>query len=372
MNDSDPPVEQRPLAVRAAPSVLPGLARLSLPNWLRSWEALLVLLLLLAMLLGSWLSPYFLSFSNFSLLTSDMMEKGIMALTMTMIVIAGEIDLSVASVLGLASALLGYSWSHGLPLGAAIALVLLVGALCGLINGLAVTRLGLPSLVVTLGTLALFRGLAYVILGDQAVSDFPDAFTNFGFGNVPGTLIPWPFVVFAGLALIFSLLLHGTTLGRQIYAIGSNREAARFAGIRVERIKLLLFTLSGLASALAGVIFTARFASSRADNALGFELDVVTIVLLGGVNIFGGSGSLPGVILSLFIIGVLRNALGLADISGDIQNIAVGALLIASVLGPNLVRRLQEAASLRRMPGESRPPAAASAERGGIGRPRRT
>nr|BBH94252.1 sugar ABC transporter permease [Thermogemmatispora argillosa] len=322
-------------------------ALVRLPGWLRSWETLLLVLLLLALALGSTLSPYFLSASNFSLLISDMMEKALMALTMTLIVIAGEIDLSVASILGLASVVLGYTWSHGLPLGLAIAAVLLLGALCGLINGLAVTRLGLPSLVVTLGTLALFRGLAYVVMGDQAVSNFPPAFTNFGFGTVPGTLIPWPFVLFVVLALLFSLLLHRSTLGRQIYAIGSNKEAARFAGIRVDDIKLLLFVLSGLVAALAGVVFTARFSNARADNALGFELDVVTIVLLGGVNIFGGSGSLPGVVLSLLIIGVLRNALGLADISGDIQNIAVGALLILSVLGPNVVRRLQEAASRR-------------------------
>ncbi|WP_069805366.1 ABC transporter permease [Thermogemmatispora onikobensis] len=322
-----------------------GLARL--PAWVRSWEALLLVLLVLSLALGSTLSPYFLSLSNFSLLIGDMMEKALMALTMTLIVIAGEIDLSVASILGLASVVLGYTWSHGWPLGLAIALVLLIGALCGLVNGLAVTRLGLPSLVVTLGTLALFRGLAYVVMGDQAVSNFPPAFTNFGFGTVPGTLIPWPFVLFVALALLFSLLLHRSTLGRQIYAIGSNKEAARFAGIRVDNIKLLLFVLSGLVAALAGVVFTARFSNARADNALGFELDVVTIVLLGGVNIFGGSGSLPGVVLSLLIIGVLRNALGLADISGDIQNIAVGALLILSVLGPNVVRRLQEAASRR-------------------------
>ncbi|WP_081838334.1 ABC transporter permease [Thermogemmatispora carboxidivorans] len=350
MSDSSE-VKKRPvLGLEASSAAAPsasagGLARL--PAWVRSWEALLLVLLVLSLALGSTLSPYFLSLSNFSLLISDMMEKALMALTMTLIVIAGEIDLSVASILGLASVVLGYTWSHGVPLGLAIVLVLLIGALCGLVNGLAVTRLGLPSLVVTLGTLALFRGLAYVVMGDQAVSNFPSAFTNFGFGTVPGTLIPWPFVLFVALALLFSLLLHRSTLGRQIYAIGSNKEAARFAGIRVEHIKLLLFVLSGLIAALAGVVFTARFSNARADNALGFELDVVTIVLLGGVNIFGGSGSLPGVVLSLLIIGVLRNALGLADISGDIQNIAVGALLILSVLGPNAVRRLQEAASRR-------------------------
>ena len=317
--------------------------------FLRTWEALLVVLLLVAIVIGSSLSPYFFTGFNVSSLTRDLMEKAIMALTMTLIIITGEIDLSVASVLGLASVVLGATWQAGVPLWLGIILVLILGAVAGLVNGLLVTRLGLPSLVVTLGTLGLYRGLAYVVLGDQAVSNFPAAFTNFGFGSVPGTLIPWPFVVFALLALLFIGVLHLSWIGRQIYAIGNNKEAARFAGIRVARVKLLLFMVSGLLAALAGVIFTARFSSARPDNALGFELDVVTIVLLGGVNIFGGKGTLFGVILSLFIIGAVRNSLGLVSISGDIQNIVVGVLLIFSVLGPNVVQSIQAALTRRHL-----------------------
>ncbi len=320
---------------------------------LGSWEALLIVLLLVTVVIGSSLSPYFLTGFNVASLTRDLMEKAIMALPMTLIILSGEIDLSVASVLGLTSVVLGATWNAGVPLGVGIVLVLILGAVAGLVNGLLVTRLGLPSLVVTLGTLGLYRGLAYVVLGDQAVSNFPAAFTNFGFGSVPGTLIPWPFVVFALLALLFVGLLHWSWVGRQIYAIGNNKEAARFAGIRVARVKLLLFVLSGLLSALAGVIFTARFSSARPDNALGFELDVVTIVLLGGVNIFGGKGTLLGVILSLFIIGAVRNALGLVSISGDIQNIVVGVLLIFSVLGPNIVQSMRTALTRRRLAASS-------------------
>ncbi len=320
-----------------------------LRTFLSSWEALLVVLLLLAIVLGSSLSPYFLTGFNVSSLTRDLMEKAIMALSMTLIIIAGEIDLSVASTLGLASVILGATWNAGVPLWLGMIIVLVVGATAGALNGLLVTRLGLPSLVVTLGTLALYRGLAYVVLGDQAVSDFPAAFTTFGFGSVPGTLIPWPFVVFVLLALVFMGVLHWSWIGRQIYAVGNNKEAARFAGIRVARLKLMLFVLSGLLAALAGIIFTARFSSARPDNALGFELDVITIVLLGGVNIFGGRGTLVGVILSLFIIGALRNALGLANVSGDIQNIVVGALLVFSVLGPNVAQYIQAALTRRRL-----------------------
>jgi rhamnose transport system permease protein len=317
---------------------------------LARWETLLVVLLALFIWLGASLSPYFLAASNFSDLTDDLMERAIMALPLALVIIAGEIDLSVESMLGLSSALLGFSFALGLPLWAGIPLVLVVGALGGLLNGLLVTWARLPSLVVTLGTLALFRGLAYVILGPRAVSSWPAAFNSFGFGDVPGTLIPWPFLVFAGLAAVFAFVLHRTWIGRQLYAAGKNKEAARFAGVRVARLKTALFVLAGVLSALAGVILTGRLASARADNGQGFVLDVVTAVLLGGVNIFGGEGTIAGVVLAVFVIGVLRNALTLADVAPDTQSTAVGALLIASVAGPNVVRRVRAARAGRRAP----------------------
>ncbi len=306
-----------------------------------SWEALLLLLLLICLGLGGILSPYFWSGFNFYALTSNAMEIAIMALPMTLIVIAGEIDLSVASVLGLASVILGQVWESGHALWLGLIVALLVGVL--------VTRLGLPSLVVTIGSLALFRGLAYVVLGDQAVSDFPGSLTTLGFGTVPGTQIPWSGVIFAVLALLFALVLHASRAGRQLYALGSNKEAARFAGINVRRIKLILFLLSGLLAALAGIILTARLSSARPDNGVGFELNVVTVVLLGGVDIFGGRGSLLGVILALFIVAVMQNIAGLMNISGDIQSLMIGLLLILSVLGPNLARRIQIAIARRRL-----------------------
>src|SRR5438309_2326346 len=258
---------------------------------LTRWETLLVVLLALFMWLGASLSPYFIDPGNFSDLTSNLMEKAIMALPLALVIIAGEIDLSVESMLGLSSALLGFTFGLGVPLWAGIPLVLVVGGLGGLLNGLLVTWAKLPSLVVTLGTLALFRGLAYVVLGPNAVSSWPAAFNNFGFGDVPGTLVPWPFVVFAALAVVFAFVLHRTWIGRQVFATGKNKEAARFAGVRVARLKTTLFVLSGVLSALAGVILTARLASARADNGQGFVLDVVTAVLLGGVNIFDVAAS---------------------------------------------------------------------------------
>src|SRR5215831_19178622 len=229
-----------------------------LKSLLISWEVLLVVLLLISLLIGSVVSPYFLSGFNFNALTSNTMEIAIMALPMTLIIIAGEIDLSVGTMLGLSSVVLGLLWESGHPMWLAIGVALLVGLVGGYLNGILVTKLALPSLVITIGTLALYRGLAFVVLGDQAVSDFPTSFTNLGFGSIPGTQIPWSVLIFAILAVIFGVILHFGRWGRQIYAIGNNKEAARFSGINVSQMKLILFIVSGVIAALAGVIFTAR------------------------------------------------------------------------------------------------------------------
>jgi rhamnose transport system permease protein len=314
---------------------------------LARWEGLLAALLALTLFLGFMLVPGFWSGQNFSLATAEVMEVGIMALAVTLVVMTGEIDISIASVLGLSSAVLGKLFHAGFPLGGAIAAVLVLGVVAGLVNGLLVTKLGLPSLVVTLGTLALYRGLCYVVLGDQQVSNWPTWFTDFGFGTVLGTAIPWPLVLFAVLAAVLGVVLHRSWLGRAIYAIGNNEGAARFSGIRVDRIKLGLFVLSGVFAALAGVVYTARLSSASPDNGVGLELEVVATVLLGGVSIFGGRGTLVGVVLALFLIGALTSMLGLQDVSGDVQNIVIGGLLIASVLGTNLFLRAREA-GLRR------------------------
>jgi rhamnose transport system permease protein len=310
-------------------------------RWLARWEFLLLGVLCSLFALGALTSDVFLRGSNFSLIVSTSMEKAVMALPMTLIIIAGEIDLSVASTLGLSSAIIGKTWEAGWPLWLCLVTALAAGAGCGLLNGLLVTRLGLPSLVVTLGTLALYRGLASVLLADSAISNYPAGFTRFGFGKIGDTRIPWTVLLFLPLFVVFAILLHFTWVGRQIYASGTNPEAARFSAVRVANLKLALFVLSGTLAALAGIMYTARVSSSRADNAVGFELDVIAAVLLGGVSIFGGRGTLVGVLLSLSVIGTLRNVLALNSSNAELQSIAVGSLLILSVLGPNLVRQLR-------------------------------
>jgi rhamnose transport system permease protein len=318
------------------------------------WEVFLFAILLVLIWLGTQLSDVFLTGANFSNLASSVGEVAIMALPSTLIIITGEIDLSVESTLGLASAILGFLWAAGVPLQIGIPLVLVVGVLCGLLNGLLVARAGLPSLVVTLGTLALYRGLASVTLGPTAVSDFPAWFTSFGFGNIPTTSIPWTLLVFTVLAVVFGLVLHGMWLGRQVYAVGKNKDAARFSGVHVQSMKLALFVVSGIVSALAGVLLTARFSSARADNGTGLVLLVVTIVLLGGVDINGGKGTLVGVVIAVFTLAVLQSELRLAGVSSEYQAVAVGFLLIVSVTAPTIARQARSA--LQRVRRGAHPP----------------
>jgi rhamnose transport system permease protein len=330
------------LAVAPQPAAAPPVPRrspLARLGSLARWEVLLAVILLLLVWEGTRLSKVFLTGANFANLTSAVMEVAIMALPMTLIILMGDIDLSVESMVGLSGAVLGWLFAAGVPLELAILAALAVGVLGGLFNGLLVARGGLPALVVTLGTLALFRGLANVILGTQVISKWPAGFTAFGFGNIPGTPIPWTLVVFAILGVVFTIVLHRLWIGRQIFAIGKNKDAARYSGVRVGRIKVALFMLSGLVAALAGIILAARFSSARADNGTGLTLTVVTIVLLGGVDINGGKGTIPGVILAVFTLAVLQSALRLVGVSSEYQNVAVGLLLIISVTVPNLARQ---------------------------------
>jgi rhamnose transport system permease protein len=308
------------------------------------WEALLVGLLAITFVAGQSLSPEFLTSDSFTTGALDLSEVMLMALPLALVIVAAEIDLSIASMMALSSAVMAYLWNHGQPVEVIIPVCLVVGALGGAFNGLLVTRLGLPSLAVTIGTFALFRGLAFVVIGDESVTDFPVAWTDRGFGNFADTFIPNTTVLFIVLAIAFAVLLHATPFGRSIYAIGANEEAAYFAGLRVKRIKLTLFVLSGTVAALAGVVISLRNSTAAANVGYGFELTAVTAVLLGGVSIFGGRGTIAGVILALLLLGSIQKALLLSEnISSYWIQIVTGILLVGSVLGPNLARRAAEA-----------------------------
>ena len=305
-----------------------------------SWEAFLAVLTAATLAYAVAAVPDFPTAFNLSQVIAGVSERALIVLPMVLLIIAREIDLSVASMLALSSVVFGVLVQAGEPLGVAISAALLTGAAGGAVNGLLVTALGLPSLVVTLGTLALFRGIGYIILGSGSVNEFPDGFTNFGIDNVGGTLLPWTIVPFLILAPIFSVVLQRSALGRRIYAIGGNPETARYAGVSVGRIRLALFVVSGVVCAVAGIVFTARLANARADNAIGLELDVITIALLGGISVFGGRGKLTGVFFALVLIATLRNVLGLLQIGGDAQGTVIGLLLIVSLLLSTTAQRV--------------------------------
>ena len=270
-------------------------------------------------------------------LLQDIAPILLIALPMTLIIVTGEIDLSVASIVGLSSVLLGVLHDGGLSIPVAALLALVAGAACGALNGFLVAYVGLPSLAVTIGTLALFRGVAVGLLGTKAVTEFTESWTDRATDTIGSTSIPLVMIPFVVLAIGFSLLLHFSSFGRGVYDIGLNDEAAHFTGVNVARTKLILFVLSGVVSAFAGIYYTLRFGSARGDNATGMELQVIAAVLLGGVSIFGGRGRLHGVIAGVVLIGVIASALRLERVTVNVTNIIIGLLLVASVIATPLL-----------------------------------
>lgn len=302
---------------------------------LSGWEWFLVAVLALIVITNASLSPQYLSVSNQINLFQLSIEKIIVALVMTFIIINAEIDLSVGSMMGLAACAFGWLFQNGVPAYAAIPIVLAIGFVGGGINAFFITRVGLPSLVVTLGTLIAFRGMARVLVEDRGITDFPEWFDAMGQQGIIGP-VPLALLIFAVLFVACWLLLQRTGFGRKTYVIGINREVAVFAGIDADTHKALLFIASGAVSALAGMLYAARVGAVRGDVAFGFELDIITIVLLGGVSIFGGVGTMLGTLLAILIVLNLRNGMALLNITGHIQTGVIGLLLIGSVVAPRL------------------------------------
>jgi rhamnose transport system permease protein len=322
------------------------------------WETGLVVVLIGVLIFGSTKSSTFTDPSTIFYFGINTGYIAIMALPMTLVVMTGEIDLSVASMLGLSGATVGYLWHHGWSIWPAFLAALAVGFVGGALNGVLVARFGLPSIAVTIGTLTLFRGLAEVLLGSLTIptigdKQFPGYLTNIGANSIPGTQFSWSMLFFAVLAVIFGVVLHATPLGRGMVAIGLQPEAAQFAGIRVNRIKFWLFALSGVLSAFAGILLTLQNSSVSYGAGTGLELNVVAIVLFGGVSIFGGRGTIFGVVLSVVIIGSLQMALTQLNVSADKQNIVTGVLLLVSVIVPNggeALRRIRDQVRRRAVP----------------------
>ncbi|MFP5252540.1 MAG: ABC transporter permease [Actinomycetes bacterium] len=315
-------------------------AEYSQPLWRRltvTREAAVIALLLAVVLYAMGNVDNFDGPLTLTYLLLDVTPILLIALPMTMVIVTGEIDLSVASIVGLSTVLVGVLHEGGMSVPVAGAIALTAGVACGALNGFLVAYVGLPSLAVTIGTLALYRGLAVGLLGTKAVTDFPDRWTDLATAKIGDSGIPLVMVLVAALAVVFAGLLHFTSFGRGVYDTGLNSEAAHFTGVNVARTKLILFVLSGAVSALAGIYYVLRFGSARGDNATGLELQVIAAVLLGGVSIFGGRGRLHGVIAGVLLIGVVSSALRLQGITVNVINIIIGLLLVASVMSPSVL-----------------------------------
>jgi len=305
----------------------------------KSWDTAILVLLLTVLILASLTTEGFLTALNFSYIFSNTSEITIIAFAMLFMIIMGEIDLSVASILALGSAMLGWSYAKGAPIWLSIIICILVGTLCGLVNGFLVTKLGLGSLAVTIGTLALYRGIANGILGENTVNEFPEFWTSFGFDTFGTSFMPktMPLIIFFGI--MFGILLHRTPFGRRTLAIGQSPEAARFAGVNIIRHKMIVFTFTGFMSGIAGVVYTFRFSTAQADNGVGIELLVISAILLGGVSIFGGIGTMWGVVAGVLLAGSVESWLTLREINAQWRTIVTGLLLLLSVAAPVLVQK---------------------------------
>ena len=314
---------------------IPDRLQSPLQRRLKSWETLLLAVAIAIFIVNSFASPYFLNAWNLSDATFNFTEKAMIAFAMALLIISGEIDLSVASIIALASTAMGAAVQAGAGTPTLIFVGLGTGVLCGAFNGILVSRMGLPSIVVTIGTMSLFRGISYITLGDQAYRGYPPEFAFFGQGYV-WWVISFEFVLFTIIALIYGCLLHKTNFGRAVYAIGNNPTAALFSGIRVQRVKFILFVLTGFMSGIAAICLTSRLGSTRPSIAFGWELEVVTMVVLGGVNILGGSGSIPGVVIAAVVMGLVTFGLGLLNVPGIVMSIVIGALLIGVIALPRI------------------------------------
>jgi rhamnose transport system permease protein len=308
----------------------------------KSWDTAIIVLLFVVLVLASVTTDNFLTSLNISYIFSNTSEIMIIAFAMLFMIILGEIDLSVASILALSSCMLGWSYAQGAPIWLAMIVCLAVGSLCGFINGFLVTKLGLGSLAVTIGTLALYRGVANGIIGENTVSEFPEFWTSFGFDTFGTTFMPKTLPMIIIFGIFFAFLLHRTPFGRRTLAIGQSPEAAKFAGVNVVRHKMIVFTFTGFMSGVAGMVYTFRFSTSQADNGVGLELLVISAILLGGVSIFGGIGTIWGVVAGVLLAGSVESWLTLQEINAQWRTIVTGILLLISVAGPVLVSKSKQ------------------------------
>lgn len=311
------------------------------------WEVLLGIIFILMVLFFTGRTPWFLDWFNLMNASFQFSEKAIMALPMVFIIMCGDIDISVASIIALCGFLMGMVADAGGSILQIILVGLATGTLAGLINGLLITGFKMPAIAVTLATQSIYRGIAKAIMTEHAFTRYPEGFGYFGQGYIPGTVIPFQLVLFLGLALVMGFILHKTTYGWNLYAIGNSQEAARFSGINVQRSRIINYTLMGFFTGISSILLLSRILSARSNIATGWDMEVITLVVLGGVSITGGKGNMVGVVIAAFLVGYLKFGMGLLKLSSTVMSIVTGGLLIIAVLLPRLLDVYKQNRKLR-------------------------
>ena len=317
-----------------------------------TWEAILGVIFCGVFIYFSEATPYF--FDSFNLLNASFSfsEKSILALSMVFVIICGDIDISVASIIALSSMVIGYMASIGADTWTMIVAGLLVGIAAGAFNGLLITLIGIPAIAITLGTQSVFRGICQIVLKNKAYTEFTEDFSYFGQGYIGESDVPFELVLYLILLIIIGFILHFTGYGRKLYAIGNSKSTAIFSGIKVQKIRFINFTLNGLFAGIVAVLLTSRISSARPNMATNWELDSITLVILGGVSIMGGRGNIIGVLIASFLLGYLKYGMGIMNISGKVMIITTGFLLVGAVLIPGLLDRVKEIRKLRKQQSE--------------------
>jgi rhamnose transport system permease protein len=315
--------------------------------FLLTWESLLFILFAVVMVVNSLLSPVFLDPFNLFDATLNFTEKAIIAMPMIFVIILGDIDISVASIIALCSLFMGMAGARGAQTPVLVAIGLGVGLLAGLLNGFIITKFDIPAIAVTLGSMSLYRGIANAVLGDQAYTKYPADFGFLGQGYAIANMVPLQLFVFLIVAVVAAVALNSTIVGRYVLAIGNNRTTAKFSGLPVSRVRLAAFAANGLCSGIAAILLTSRIGSTRPNIASGWELEIITTVVLGGVAITGGKGNVPGVIIATFLLGYMKFGMGVLNVPGKIMNIITGVLLIVAILLPRVVESARRKALLK-------------------------
>ncbi|ADH07475.1 MULTISPECIES: ABC transporter permease [Bacillus] len=300
------------------------------------WEGVLIVLLLVEFILFSLINSDFLNISNLLFSTNDFLFIAIAAIPMTFVIVTGGIDVSIGSIMGLTSILIGVLWMNGIPILFAVIIALIISCLAGALNGLIIKMTDVEPLVVTLGTMFLYGGIALVISGGagasgyEGISGLPDTFVqlaNGSFIGIPNLL--WLLIV---LTVLCTVLFHRTIYGRHVKLTGANENTAKYTGIKTKKVVIIAYILSGLGGGLGGAFLTAYFGSARADMGSETILPIITAVVLGGTLITGGKGSIIGTVLASIFIGLMQYGLQMTGLTNEQSNVVIGIILILSVI----------------------------------------